>query len=143
MTLLKNYIILILTVLLIYSTSWCQSNYDNNFYDNDVSFYICDSISCYSDTIIKHCDSVIVSVDALRIANTKMIELKYQKEINANLQEVIRVDSMLISSFESNLFAIKKQAKEEIDNMKKQRNKAIVIGSASSSILLILLIAAL
>lgn len=134
---------MILTVLLIYSTSWCQSNYDNNFYDNDVSFYIYDSISCYSDTIIKHCDSVIVSVDALRIANTKMIELKYQKEINANLQEVIRVDSVLISSFESNLFAIKKQAKEEIDNMKKQRNKAIAIGSASSSILLILLIAAL
>ena len=134
---------MILTVLLIYSTSWCQSNYDNNFYDNDVSFYIYDSISCYSDTIIKHCDSVIVSVDALRIANTKMIELKYQKEINANLQEVIKVDSVLISSFESNLFAIKKQAKEEIDNMKKQRNKAIAIGSASSSILLILLIAAL
>lgn len=134
---------MILTVLLIYSTSWCQSNYDNNFYDNDVSFYIYDSISCYSDTIIKHCDSVIVSVDALRIANTKMIELKYQKEINANLQEVIRVDSVLISSFESNLFAIKKQAKEEINNMKKQRNKAIAIGSASSSILLILLIAAL
>ncbi len=134
---------MILTVLLIYSTSWCQSNYDNNFYDNDVSFYIYDSISCYSDTIIKHCDSVVVSVDALRIANTKMIELKYEKEINANLQEVIRVDSVLISSFESNLFAIKKQAKEEIDNMKKQRNKAIAIGSASSSILLILLIAAL
>lgn len=134
---------MILTVLLIYSTSWCQNNYDNNFYDNDVSFYIYDSISCYSDTIIKHCDSVIVSVDALRIANTKMIELKYEKEINANLQEVIRVDSVLISSFESNLFAIKKQAKEEIDNMKKQRNKAIAIGSASSSILLILLIAAL
>lgn len=134
---------MILTVLLICSTSWCQSNYDNNFYDNDVSFYIYDSISCYSDTIIKHCDSVIVSVDALRIANTKMIELKYEKEINANLQEVIRVDSVLISSFESNLFAIKKQAKEEIDNMKKQRNKAIAIGSASSSILLILLIAAL
>lgn len=134
---------MILTVLLIYSTSWCQSNYDNNFCDNDVSFYIYDSISCYSDTIIKRCDSVIVSVDALRIANTKMIELKYQKEINANLQEVIRVDSVLISSFESNLFAIKKQAKEEIDNMKKQRNKAIAIGSASSSILLILLIAAL
>lgn len=134
---------MILTVLLIYSTSWCQSNYDNNFYDNDVSFYIYDSISCYSDTIIKHCDSVIVSVDALRIANTKMIELKYQKEINANLQEVIRVDSVLISSFESNLFDIKKQAKEEIDNMKKQRNKAIAIGGASSSILLILLIAAL
>ena len=134
---------MILTVLLIYSTSWCQSNYDNNFYDNDVSFYIYDSISCYSDTIIKHCDSVVVSVDALRIANTKMIELKYEKEINANLQEVIRVDSVLISSFESNIFAIKKQAKEEIDNMKKQRNKAIAIGSASSSILLILLIAAL
>lgn len=134
---------MILTVLLIYSTSWCQNNYDNNYYNNDVSFYIYDSISCYSDTIIKHCDSVIVSVDALRIANTKMIELKYEKEINANLQEVIRVDSVLISSFESNLFAIKKQAKEEIDNMKKQRNKAIAIGSASSSILLILLIAAL
>lgn len=137
---------MILTVLLIYSTSWCQSNYDlndNDLSNNDVSFYIYDSISCYSDTIIKHCDSVIVSVDALRIANTKMIELKYQKEINANLQEVIRVDSVLISSFESNIFAIKKQAKEEIDNMKKQRNKAIAIGSASSSILLILLIAAL
>ena len=73
---------MILTVLLICSTSWCQSNYDLNeddFSDNDISFYIYDSISCYSDTIIKHCDSVIVSVDALRIANTKMIELKYEK----------------------------------------------------------------
>lgn len=101
--------------LLIYSTSWCQSS----------------------------CDSVIVSVDALRIANAKMLELKYEKEINANLQEVVRVDSVLISSLESNLFAVKEQAKEELDDMRKQRNKAIVVGGTSSLILLILLIAAL
>ena len=133
--------------LLICSTSWCQSSCDlddNDFSDDDVSFCICDSVDCYPDTICKYSDdSVVVSVNALRVANAKMLELKYEKEINANLQEVVSVDSVLISSLESNLFAVKEQAKEELDDMKKQRNKAIVIGGTSSLILLILLIAAL
>ena len=131
---------------MIYSTSWCQSSCDwddDDFPDDDVSFWICDSVDCYPDTIVRRCDSVVVSVDALRIANAKMLELKYEKEINVNLQEVVRVDSVLISSLESNLFAVKEQAKEELDDMRKQRNKAIAIGGASSVILLILLIVAL
>ena len=134
--------------LLICSTSWCQSNCDwddDDFPNDDVSFWICDSVDCYPDTICRHCDdSVVVSVNALRVANAKMLELKYEKEINVNLQEVIRVDSILISSLESNLFAVKKQAAEELKDMKRQRNKAIAIGGGTSLILLgILLIIAL
>ena len=40
-------------------------------------------------------DSVLVSYDDLRNANAKMIELKYTREINSKLKDIIRNDSII------------------------------------------------
>ena len=40
-------------------------------------------------------DSVLVSDDDLRNANAKMIELKYTKEANSKLKDIIRNDSII------------------------------------------------
>ena len=40
-------------------------------------------------------DSVLVSYDDLRSANAKMIELKYTKEANSKLKDIIRNDSII------------------------------------------------
>ena len=44
-------------------------------------------------------DSVLISYDDLRIVNSKLIELKYEKDINKNLREVIKNDSILIDNY--------------------------------------------
>ena len=41
-------------------------------------------------------DSVLISYDDLRIANAKMIELNYEKEIHTKLREIIETDSIHI-----------------------------------------------
>ena len=40
-------------------------------------------------------DSVLVSYNDLRNANAKMIELKYTREINSKLKDIIRNDSII------------------------------------------------
>lgn len=40
-------------------------------------------------------DSVLVSYSDLRSANAKMIELKYTKETNSKLKDIIRNDSII------------------------------------------------
>lgn len=112
-----------LIVLSTCSISWCQKN---------------------NDTIvnIEH-DSVIVSVNALRIANAKMIELKYEKDINKNLLEVIHTDSLIIDALNTNLASCERTARETNRKLRRQRNRAIEIGGGSSAVLLVLLIIAL
>lgn len=80
-------------------------------------------------------DSVLVSVDDLRAANAKMIELRYEKEINLSLKEIIKNDSIAIVALREDSSVIKEQAKK----YKKQRN----VAGGASGILLILLILAL
>lgn len=65
-------------LLLSCSKSWCQNN---------------TSISS-----IGRQDSVLVAYDDLRKANAKMIELKYEKEINDSLRSVINNDKVIISN---------------------------------------------
>ena len=62
-------------LVLSYSTSWCQSKQD----------------------------SVLVSIESIKIANAKMIELKYEKEINAELSKIIHNDSIVIVTYETRL----------------------------------------
>lgn len=88
-------------------------------------------------------DSVLVSIDVIRVANAKMIELKYEKEINNNLIEIIKTDSILIQSLETNIEACVVSREQEVSKYKKQRNIAIGAGSSTSIILLVLLILAL
>ena len=42
-------------------------------------------------------DSVLIAVDDLRVANAKMIELKYEKEVNNSLREIVKNDSIVQS----------------------------------------------
>lgn len=114
-----------------YSTSWCQSNFN-------------DSILLTGEEM--QTDSVLVPISALRVANTKMIELQYEKEINKNLQYIIQNDSLLIDDVSTNLSACEVEYNEkdaEVKEMKKQRNIAIGAGSCTSLLFLILLIIAL
>ena len=85
-------------VLLSYSTSWCQNNNT--------------TISSTGGLTAKS-DSVLIAYDDLRKANAKMVELKYEKEINDSLRSIIANDEIIIGEYNHNVDALKKQIKQE------------------------------
>ena len=93
-------------VLLSCSTSWCQN-------DNDKI----PSTGVLTTTP----DSVLIAFDDLRKANAKMVELKYQKEINDSLRSIIKNDDIIMREYSRNVDALKKQIKQA----KRQRNIAV------------------
>ena len=97
---------MITIVLLSYSKSWCQN--DNT------------TISSTGELPATP-DSVLISFDDLRKANAKMVELKYQKEINDSLRSIIKNDDAIMREYRSNVDALKKQ----ITQAKRQRNLAV------------------
>lgn len=104
-------------VLLSCSRGWCQSD------------------ASLSSTGEFTNDSVLVAISDLRVANAKMIELKYEKDINNNLKEIIKNDSVAIVALREDNSVIAKQAKK----YKRQRN----VVSGASGVLVVLLILAL
>lgn len=92
--------------LLSCSTSWCQN-------DNA-------TISSTGELTASP-DSILIAFDDLRKANAKMVELKYQKEINDSLRSIIKNDDIIMREYSRNVDALKKQ----ITQVKKQRNLAI------------------
>lgn len=117
-----------LILLLTYSISWCQN----------------DTIP---STGVVEQDSVLVPIQALRVANAKMIELKYEKAINENYRQTIELDSKIINALENNLYNCALELEEqintcdkEITKIKRQRNTAIGIGSGTSTALLVILL---
>lgn len=112
-------------LLLTCSTSWCQSN-------------LPDSIPLTGEEM--QTDSVLVPISALRVANAKMIELQYEKEINKNLQCIIQNDSLLIDAVSTNLAACEMNTEIKIAEIKKQRNIAIGAGAGTSLLFLLLFI---
>ena len=93
-------------VLLSCSTSWCQN-------DNA-------TISSTGELTASP-DSILIAFDDLRKANAKMVELKYEKEINDSLRSIIKNDDIIMREYSSNVDALKKQ----ITQAKKQRNLAV------------------
>ena len=93
-------------VLLSCSISWCQN-------DNA-------TISSTGE-LTANPDSVLIAFDDLRKANAKMVELKYEKEINDSLRSIIKNDDAIMREYRSNFDALKKQ----ITQAKKQRNLAV------------------
>lgn len=93
-------------VLLSCSTSWCQN--DNT------------KIPSTGEPTATP-DSVLISFDDLRKANAKMVELKYQKEINDSLRSIIKNDDTIMREYSRNVDALKKQIKQ----VERQRNFAI------------------
>lgn len=92
--------------LLSCSTSWCQN-------DNA-------TISSTGELTASP-DSILIAFDDLRKANAKMVELKYQKEINDSLRSIIKNDDIIMREYSRNVDALKKQ----ITQAKKQRNLAV------------------
>jgi len=105
-------------VLLNYSTSWSKSNYH------------------ISSTGELTGDSVLVSFDDLRRANAKMIELKYEKEINDSLRSIITKDNIIISEYNNVVNDLNKKINKE----NKKYRMALYGGSVISIALAILLV---
>lgn len=108
-------------VLLSCSTSWCQN-------DNA-------TISSTGELTASP-DSVLIAFDDLRKANAKMVELKYEKEINDSLRSIIKNDDIIMREYSRNVDALKKQVKQ----VKRQRNLAIgggVLATLSMALLAI------
>lgn len=108
-------------VLLSCSTSWCQN-------DNA-------TISSTGELTATP-DSVLIAFDDLRKANAKMVELKYEKEINDSLRSIIKNDDIIMREYSRNVDALKKQVKQ----VKRQRNLAIgggVLATLSMALLAI------
>lgn len=93
-------------VLLSCSISWCQN-------DNA-------TISSTGELTASP-DSILIAFDDLRKANAKMVELKYEKEINDSLRSIIKNDDTIMREYSSNIDALKKQVKQ----VKKQRNLTV------------------
>ena len=88
------------------STSWCQNDNAN-----------IPSTGVLTSTP----DSVLIAFDDLRKANAKMVELKYEKEINDSLRSIVANDEIIMREYKRNTDALKKQIKQA----KRQRNIAI------------------
>ena len=96
------------------------------------------SINSYSDTInnsstgeVEQKDSVFISYDDLRTVNSKLIELKYEKETNNVLRTIIRNDSLIIDTLtiDNNRLTSEVQTLNKSNKKyKKQRNVGFGIG---------------
>ena len=84
-----------------------------------------DSLHLSTGDVVQPNDSVLISYDDLRLANSKLIELEYEKQINNNLRSVIYNDSIVIRDYQILNERINKDYKKVI----RQRN--IAIGGAA------------
>lgn len=85
-------------------------------------------------------DSVLISYDDLRIVNSKLIELEYEKEINRNLKGVISNDSIIISGLNDNIRNAERRYNENLKKVKKERNIATGISFGTIVLLIISLL---
>ena len=95
---LLRLVLLTTIVLLSYSTSWCQNDNAN--------------ISS-TGVLTSTPDSVLIDFDDLRKVNAKMVELKYEKEINDSLRSIVANDEIIMREYKRNTDALKKQIKQE------------------------------
>lgn len=78
-------------------------------------------------------DSVTIAISDIRKANAKLIELSYEKDINKNLRQVIKNDSVLAEQARQRYILLDRSCKQ----IKKQRN--IAYCSAGFTIMLLIL----
>ena len=78
-------------------------------------------------------DSIKVAIDDLRKANTKLIELSYEKDINKNLRQIVRNDSVLAEQARQRYILLDRSCKK----VTRQRNVAYC-GVGATIVLLIL-----
>lgn len=78
-------------------------------------------------------DSVTIAISDIRKANAKLIELSYEKDINKNLRQIIKNDSVLAEQARQRYILLDRSCKQ----IKKQRN--IAYCSAGATIILLIL----
>ena len=108
-------------LLLSYSKSWCQSE---------------SSILSKGDV-----DSVLVSYNDLRIANSKMIELKYQKAANDTLRAIVANDRVIIGKLNESLEKYK-VVNDNLNNVSKKQKKNLVIFKSTTVLAIVGLVIA-
>jgi 2-phosphoglycerate kinase len=101
-------------VLLSYSTSWCQNR----------------QATFPSTGELVYSDSVLISYNDLRKANAKLIELKYEKQINDSLRSIIKNNDIIITKYKQ----LNTNINNKVNKYKKQRN---IIATVSSIIVLV------
>lgn len=84
-----------------------------------------DNLHPSTGEVVQSKDSVLISYDDLRLANSKLIELDYERQINNNLRCVIVNDSIIIRDYQVLNERINKDYKKVI----RQRN--IAFGGAA------------
>ena len=82
----------------------------------------------------------MISIDDLRMANAKMIELQYEKEINAALRRHIDNDSTTIFILDSRLRNANRECSETVQKIKRERNVASGISIGAILLLIISLL---
>lgn len=80
-------------------------------------------------------DSVTIAISDIRKANAKLIELSYEKDINKNLRQIVKNDSVLAEQARQRYILLDRSCKQ----IKKQRN----IAYCSSGVAIVLLILSL
>lgn len=78
-------------------------------------------------------DSVTIAISDIRKANAKLIELSYEKDINKNLRQIIRNDSVLAEQARQRYILLDRSCKK----VTRQRNIAYC-GVGATIVLLIL-----
>lgn len=76
-------------------------------------------------------DSILVSYNDLKVVNSKLIELKYEKETNNILKTIIRNDSLIIDTLTIDNLRLTSEVKtlnKSNKKYKKQRNVGFGIG---------------
>lgn len=79
-----------------------------------------DSVQSSLTGVLVSDNYALVSCDALRLANAKMAELEYEKEINKNLKEIVFNDSIIISNLKNNIEVVEEEYKQKVKNTKKK-----------------------
>ena len=88
-------------------------------------------------------DSIYISYNDLKIVNSKLIELKYEKETNTILRKIIKNDSIIIDTLiinnnklTSNIYTLHKAN----NKYKKQRNIGFGVGVCSIFTIILMLL---
>lgn len=81
-------------------------------------------------------DSVLISYNDLRLANSKLVQLEYEQQINNNLRTIIANDSIIINDYTN----INKRLNNDCKKAIRQRNVCFgvgVVGIIASCLLLL------
>lgn len=81
-------------------------------------------------------DSVLIAYDDLRIVNSKLVELKYEKEINSKLRQTIHNDSIIYS----NVSQLNDKLNKDYKKVSKQRTifGSVALAAIVSTIVLLI-----